>query len=86
MIIVLFLNLLVMIVGTIFSWLPEITTLPTMFGYDIDTALVTGMGYVQTFFNTFWVLEIMFQGFLILMLYFLTKMVIRFFIGHRTPQ
>lgn len=85
MIIVLLLNLLVMIIGVIFSWLPEVTTLPTIFGFDVDALLVTGVGYMRTVFQTFWVLDIMFQGFLVIMLYYVIKITIRFFLGHRTP-
>ncbi len=86
MIVILFLNLLVTIVGIVFSWLPRIDTLPNMFGFDIDNALIIGMGYLNTFFKTFWPLQIMFEGFLVLLGYFLIKMTIRFFAGHRTPQ
>ncbi len=85
MILTLLLNFLVLIVGVVFSWLPKVTALPTINGYDIDAALVTGMGYVQTFFTTFWPLQIMFNGFLVLMAYYIVKMTLRFFLGHRSP-
>lgn len=85
MIISLLLNILVLIIGVIFSWLPNVDTLPSILGYDIDGALVTGMGYARTFFVTFWPLTILFEGFGILMIYYVIKMTLRFFIGHRAP-
>ena len=88
MIVTLFFNLIILIVGSIFSLpiFPEIKTLPTIFGFDIDTALVNGMGYVHTLFNTFWVLGIMFNGFLFLGAYYIGKLVLQFFLGHRAPH
>ncbi len=84
MLIALLLNLLVGIVGIFFSWLPQVDTLPAIGGYDVDTALVSGMGYLNTFFTTFWPLKIMFTGFLVLMGYYIVKLVLRFFLGHRS--
>jgi len=86
MIITLLLNILVLVVAVIFSWLPDVTTLPALLNYDIDGALVTGVGYAKTFFITFWPLGILFQGFTILMLYYVIKIILRFFIGHRAPS
>lgn len=85
MLINLLLNALVMAVGAIFSWLPQVETLPTIAGYDIDAALVTGIGQVNTFLNAFWPLKIMFQGFLFLLGYYAIKIGIRFFFGSRSP-
>lgn len=85
MIVTLLLNILVLIIGVIFSWLPDVTTLPAILGYDIDGALTTGVGYAHTFFVTFWPLEILFQGFLLLMLYYIIKITIRTFLGSRGP-
>ncbi len=86
MIVLLLINLIVIILGVIFSWLPQVTTLPEIGGYDIDTALSQGMGYVHSFFTTFWPLQIMFDGFLVLMLYYISMMTLRFFLGHRAPR
>lgn len=85
MIINLLLNLLVLILGGIFSWLPEITTLPTIADYDIDTALVTGMGYFNSFATAVWPLKVLMQGFLFLLGYYLVKVALKFFLGSRTP-
>ena len=86
MIITLLINLIVIILGTIFSWLPVVTTLPNIAGYDIDSALVSGVGQLYNFMNTFWPIKIMFQGFLFLLLYYISKFILRFFIGHRSIQ
>lgn len=85
MIINLLLNVIVLFLGAIFSWLPQVTLLPNVAGADIDTALMTGVGQLNTFMNAFWPIYIMFQGFIFLMGYYAVKVVVRFFIGHRTP-
>lgn len=81
----LLINLVVLILGAIFSWLPQVTKLPTINGYDIDTALVTGVGQLHTFMITFWPLQYMFYGFLFIMGYYALKMAVTFFLGHRAP-
>jgi hypothetical protein len=85
MIINLLLNVVVLILGAVFSWLPQVQTLPYIVDFDIDTALVQGVGQLKTFLNAFWPIEIMFQGFLFLMGYFAIKMVLKFFLGGRAP-
>ncbi len=85
MIINILINVIVLIIGAIFSWLPIVSTLPTIAGYDIDGALVSGMGYFNTFTTTFWPVAYMFQAFLFLMAYYLLKIGIIFFLGHRAP-
>ncbi len=86
MIVILLINLISILLGGIFSWLPEVKTLPNIGGFDVDTALVNGMGYTHQFMATFWPLEVMFQGFLVLMAYYSLKMVVKIFLGHRTPS
>jgi len=81
----LFINLVVLILGAIFSWLPVVTTLPTIYGFDIDGALVTGVGQLHTFTQTFWPIQYMFGAFLFLMTYYIVKMAVGFFLGHRAP-
>ncbi len=81
----LLINLFVLIIGAIFNRLPQVTTLPTIGGYDIDAALVTGMGDLHTFMVAFWPLQDMFYGFLAIMAYFGIKMLARVFLGHRAP-
>ncbi len=85
MIINLLLNTLVLILGAIFSWLPTVTKLPTIGGFDIDTALSTGMGEFHTFVNSFWLFRDIFVGFIFLMGYYIIKIVVTLFLGHRAP-
>lgn len=85
MIIAFLFNLIVLIISAVFSILPQVTTLPTIAGFDIDAALVTGMGEVNAFFTAFWFAKYMFLGFLVLMSYYSLKLIIRFIVGHRAP-
>ena len=81
MIITFFLNLLVSILNIIFGWLPTVTTLPTVGGYDIDGAMVSGMGQLNLFMTTFWALQIMFNGFLVILGYYGIKLILKLFLG-----
>lgn len=78
-------NIFVLVVGALFSFFPQVTVLPTIGGFDIDAALVTAMGQLNTLMATFWPLYILMQGALFLLIYFAVKIGIKFLIGHRTP-
>lgn len=86
MITTLLLNIIIMFVGALFFWLPQVTTLPTIMGYDIDTALVNGVGMLNTWLNAFWPMQYLIGGFLVLMGYYGLKMLLRFILGHRAPN
>lgn len=81
----LLLSAVVMILSAIFAGFKTVTTLPTIFGFDIDASLVQGMGYANTFMTYFWPLRIMFNGFIFLMGYYSIKMILSFILGHRSP-
>lgn len=83
MIVNLLLNTVVLILGAAFAWLPTITTLPEIVGFDIDGALVSAVGQLKTFMEVVWPLQIMFNGFLVLMSYYIIKTVLRFIFGAR---
>lgn len=68
-----------------FSWLPKITTLPTILGVDIDGQLSSGMASFYGFANVFWPIKDVFLGALVLFAYYGIKMILRFFLGHRAP-
>ncbi len=85
MVINLLINVITLLLGSIFSHFPSVTTLPPIFGYDIDTAMVSGMGGFNTFITTFWPVKYMFEGFLAILAYFGIKMVARLLLGHRAP-
>jgi hypothetical protein len=54
-------------------------------GFDIDTALLNGVGQLKFFFTIFWPIADMFLGFLFLMGYYGLKMLLGFILGHRAP-
>lgn len=86
MIINLLINLVVLILGSVFSMLPQVTTLPTIGGYDIDSALVTGVAQLHVFYTSFWPIQDMFLGFVALMAYYGIKMLAKLLLGHRAPH
>ena len=73
------------LVDVLLSWLPEVTTLPTIIGFDIDSALITGVTQLKSFMVSFWPISYMFNGFLFLMGYFVIKVIIKVFLGSRAP-
>lgn len=79
------LNLVVTIFGIIFEGLPKVTTLPTINGFDIDTALINGVGDLNVVFGTFWYLKDVFIGGLIILTYFGIKMLLKTVLGSRAP-
>ncbi len=79
------LNVIILFLGALFSWLPEVTTLPSVMGFDIDTALSTGVGQIKGILYTYWYLIYVIGGFLVLLGYFGTKLALRFFLGSRGP-
>jgi hypothetical protein len=85
MIITLIINTIILIFGAIFSFFPVVAKLPTIFGFDIDAAMATGMGSLNTFLISFWPIKYMFLGFLAIMTYYGLKMLVTFFLGHRAP-
>lgn len=86
MIINFILNVVVLILSVIFGWLPSIEKLPSIVGFDIDTALSNGMGQLAFVMTNVWPLQIFFQGFAFLMSYYILKMVVKFFFGSRAPD
>ena len=83
MIIGAFLQVLTAIAAIILSWLPTVTTIPHIAGYDIDAALVSGVGSFYAFVGYFWMFADLWYGFLVLMGYYTIKMVLKVFLGHR---
>jgi hypothetical protein len=83
MIVNILVNTIALILGALFSWLPVVTTIPKIFGFDIDAALVTGIGQFNTVATYVWPLRDMFGAFLVLMTYYGVKIIVIFFLGHR---
>lgn len=67
------------------SWLPIVTTLPPIAGYDIDTALVNGVGQAYNFFEVMWVVKDVLLGALFLWGFYGLMLGVRLFLGHRAP-
>lgn len=86
MLINLVLNVIVLFIGALFSWLPAVTALPTIAGFNIDAALVTGIGSFNRFITFYWPIYILFQGALFLVGYYTIKIGLRFLLGHRAPD
>lgn len=86
MIITWLLTLLMNMFSAIFSILPAVTTLPTIGNYDIDTALVQGVGQAYTFADSVWVIKDVLLGATFIWGYYVLKLVARLLIGHRAPQ
>ena len=85
MLTMLIINVIVLFLGALFIWSPLITTLPIILGFDIDAALVTGVGQFKTLAQTFWPWEYVFYGLLVILGYFAIKQVLKFFLGSRAP-
>lgn len=79
------LNAIVNFLNFFFAILPDGSRLPTIAGYDIDTALQNGMGQVHFFINAIWPLQDMFYAFLVILAYLGVKILVRLFLGQRTP-
>jgi len=64
--------------------LPVVTSLPVIGGYDIDSALVSGVGSFYSFINVVWPIKDLFYGFIVLIgFYTLKNVVLRLFLGSR---
>lgn len=85
MIINLILNLLVDILAILFYPFDPIVTLPEIGGVDIDTYLLTAIGWLNRIFEVVWPLEIVFHASLFIMGYYATKLILKLFLGSRTP-
>jgi hypothetical protein len=68
-----------------FFFLPQVNTLPTIAGYDIDTALLQGVGQAYTFASTVWVIWDVLLGALFLWAFHGLMLFIKLLIGHRAP-
>lgn len=78
-------NVFLILLNALFSWLPTVEFLPAIADFDIDTALVEGIGQLRALANDFWFITNIFAGLLFLLGYYALKQVLRFFLGHRAP-
>lgn len=73
------------ILTAVLSFLPAVTVLPTIAGYDIDTALVTGVGQTYRFASTVWPIWDVLLGALFLWTFHGIMIFVKLIIGHRAP-
>lgn len=85
MLVNLLLGVVIVMLNALFSWLPSVTSLPTIAGYNLDSAVSTGMGYFYTYSTAFWYVGDVFAGFLVLLTYYGVKMLLKLILGHRAP-
>ncbi len=85
MIIQILIAIVVLFITTIFSFFNIVTTLPTINGFDLDSALVTGVSQAYNFAHDVWPVTIVFQGWMFLLGYYGIKMLLKLFLGSRAP-
>lgn len=73
------------ILNVTFSWLPKVETLPTILGVDVDTQLLFGVHLINRLSELFWMMGDLVAAAKIMLGYYVIKMVLRFFLGHRAP-
>lgn len=73
------------ILSEVFSFLPVVTKLPSFLGADVDGSLVSGISMLHNITGTFWMIGDVLTGFTILLGWYVTKMVLVLFLGHRAP-
>lgn len=61
------------------AWLPDVFTLGSIAGFDVDALFVTGIGFFKTIYVDLWWFQTLFHGFVFLMSYYVTMMTLRLF-------
>ena len=85
MIIALIINIVLLIFGSLFSFLPVVIKLPTIGIIDLDYYFTTGVGYFKFLTQIFPPFEIIAQCAIIYLTWKLTVLGLRVILGHRTP-
>lgn len=85
MIISTILDLITFFVSIITHLLPTVTTLPNIAGFNIDSALVSGVGQLNQFTNAFWPIADMLFAFFALVSYYILKKIAILILGSRSP-
>ncbi len=79
------LGVLANIIAAMVSFLPLVGTLPTINGYDIDSALVTGVGQAYNFANTVWPIRDVLLGAIVLWTFHGLMLFVKLLLGSRAP-
>lgn len=74
------------ILTAIFSFLPRVTTLPTIMGVDVDGFLSTAVGSFYSLSNSIWPLRDLFLAGVVWLGYLFIKMLLKIFLGSRAPS
>lgn len=74
------------LLNAVFSFLPSITALPTILGYNTDSAMLQGVGSFQSFSASIWPLRDLFVAALFWVGYLSLKLIVRVFLGSRAPH
>ena len=75
----------IIILSILFSWTGVVDSLPSIGGYNLDSALVGGVAMFQTYADSVWPIRDVFIGFGFMLTYYTIKMILKFFLGHRAP-
>lgn len=70
----------------VFSFLPTVTTLPTIFGIDIDAQLTAAVGVLNDIGTYYWPIRDLFIAVGFFLTYKLLMLVIKLFLGSRAPS
>lgn len=85
MITTLVVGILVSFFSEVFSMFPVVTKLPTIAGYDIDSAFTAAGGQIHQFLTDVWIVNDVLLGALFLFAYYGIKMILKLLLGHRAP-
>lgn len=74
------------LLNAVFSFLPTVSALPTILGYNTDAALVQAVGSFNSLIQSIWPLRDLFVAAMFWMGYLALKMMLRFLLGSRAPS
>ena len=86
MLITSFLSVVTAFVAALVSFLPLVTTLPTINGYDIDAALVTGVAQAYAFADVVWPVRDVLIGAAFLWAFHAIMLFVKLVLGSRAPH
>lgn len=85
MIFISILQFVVAILAALLSWLPNVSSLPTVLGVDVDANMINAMSYFYSATDSFWPVRDLFIGVLFYTTYLGIKLLARLMLGHRAP-
>lgn len=82
MLIQLLIQIVLSVLDVLFFWLPVADLLPL----GSDQAFLTFFGYIRSFVERMWPLQIIYECFLYFAGFMLLMVVLKLFLGHRVPK